>query len=349
MPSSDFTIFTAIEKKRHLCGHDRVLLPGNCRDPNVDSDAFIPPIHIATCMNHPSDHHLLLGVLRHVFGGRQTRSGNFFSPFVVDTTVEFDSLLRSAAERHEDALDSPLSTPPTSRAASPAPTSRTTTPETTQLEELLEDHTQSLVDGGVEETEEDPDAAHGRCTQGQRRRRRQKRKLDELQEVPPALSREEVEQRAKAKKCKLDEALAESKARSHRNRAKKRKGRLAALLLCPDEATLKSIARAHGKRHYPHSEKAETKVAAEKLRKGAASTGYIGNPKAELPDCREYSLEELVGENGLGMKLVKAKHTTQYVPCPKTGRIHAVIDPGPRNNPTWESDCTEGAKYLKTI
>ncbi|KAL0574973.1 hypothetical protein V5O48_006989 [Marasmius crinis-equi] len=149
------------------------------------------------------------------------------------------------------------------------------------------------------------------------------------------------------KKQKKNDPEAESKKHGHRNRCKKRQGRTEAALLHMDEEMVKATAQQHGTRHYSTAEEATTNFAAAELRQAAASTGYIGNPRTDLPEVREYQLKELVGDGSLGFNLITAKDRTQYVPCPKTKKIYAVIDPGPRNDPTWEPDCNEGAEFIK--
>ncbi|KAL0563259.1 hypothetical protein V5O48_018816 [Marasmius crinis-equi] len=153
-------------------------------------------------------------VLRHVLGGRQTRSGFFYSPFVVDTSIEFDSLLHSGAEKHKQTLDSPLSTAPTSRAALPEPTSdnqtlesplstaltsRAASPEPTEptpttkaQDRFLEWVMNRLVD--LEENQSTADV-DGDDVQGKKRRRWQKRKLAETEEEEGQVMSEEQVQR----------------------------------------------------------------------------------------------------------------------------------------------------------
>ncbi|KAL0566620.1 hypothetical protein V5O48_015396, partial [Marasmius crinis-equi] len=215
-------------------------------------------------------------------------------------------------------------------------------------EDLREEETMDVEERAVKENQVENDGLQAAGGRKKRRRKRKKKSNDSASaNANPNVNTPGSE--PPLKKPKLEDPVDAMKKHGHRNQGQKRQNRTKTILQRPDEQTSKSITNKHGKRVFPGSEPTNGKVPISTLRQGAASTGYIGNAQAPLPEVREWQLDELVSEHEGSWKfgLITAKDCTQYIPCPKTKNVYAVIDLGPRNDPTWHEDCDEATEYIR--
>ncbi|KAL0563923.1 hypothetical protein V5O48_018137, partial [Marasmius crinis-equi] len=282
-----------------------------------------------------------------------TRQGSFYSPYTIDNDVTLDALLFAAANREDDPFGSPLSTPPSSRPPSPVP----------------EDNVQGLVpEDDVQEPVKDnferppvalppptPPTLPTSPTLPTLPTTGTKRTREEMEDEGSGSSTARVFMNSakkekiswkKARNLDPEEDRQASKARGHRNRKRKRQDNKLATSLTPEQ--LAALAKEHGSRHYDNSQEAGCSVNGSTLGSKAASSGYVGNPKVELPQKRVYRLDELVNDGHHNFSLVKHKpDCTQPIPCPKTNKIMALVVPGPRNDPTWRDNCTAAKDRIK--
>ncbi|KAL0565962.1 hypothetical protein V5O48_016051 [Marasmius crinis-equi] len=268
---------------------------------------------------------------RHLFCTRTTRSGALFSPYVVETGVEFRSLLQSALNRQEDPFSSPLSTPPSSRSSTPEP-SHSSTPEPGPSSD---DPASSMT------TITAPSTSGHEGLRGFKGKREEQTNGGEGRKVKQS--------NGKKKRKRSEEEMAKSKLRGKQHK-KRRRQKKTAVLLCQDSKTLRSIAHEYGSKHYEPATKTANanEIPISALREAAASTAFIGNPKTTLPEKKEYELHELYKDGKNNFQLVKKSDSTQYVPCPKSKGIHVVIAPGPRDK-KWATKMEEGAKFFKEV
>ncbi|KAK7016417.1 hypothetical protein VNI00_018899 [Paramarasmius palmivorus] len=134
------------------------------------------------------------------------------------------------------------------------------------------------------------------------------------------------------------------KKHSHASHAKKRK--LKWIGLCSDETTQQE--------HHLHPRIFEfaaptTEFDPATLKTASASTGYIGTA-APLPEIRQYCLEDLVNDGEDSFELMTFESgVTRYIPCRDTGKIMALVVPGPHADPTWKATCKEAADLLREL
>ncbi|KAL0573748.1 hypothetical protein V5O48_008209 [Marasmius crinis-equi] len=231
--------------------------------------------------------------------------------------------------RDDDPFGSPLSSAPSSRSMTPEP---------------------NLCDSRMDTPNPDEIANKLNALPEVRKRKRPHKKENQKEPQHGSEMAESSVPRKKAKKLlrKEDpEEIAKSKKRGKDNKKKKRQNKLNGMFSRNPEA-LEAIAKKQGARHYRHAEETpnENPVSVPELRTSAASTAFQGNPRADLPEKKEYDLAELYQDGKNNFKLIKKSDRTQYVPCPKSGSIHVVISPGPKDD-EWPEKMKEGADVLR--
>ncbi|KAL0564650.1 hypothetical protein V5O48_017391 [Marasmius crinis-equi] len=310
----------------------------------------------------------------------KTRQGSFYSPYTIENEVTLDALLFAAANRQDDPFGSPLTTPSSSRAPSPEteeePVDTQPRPPTTEPrsqpefseptppptivnascskdrkrtaeqmdddgdEEGLEEEGEGIEEGSTLDAGSEGSGAGNQAAVGEQSRKKRNKNKNK---------------KNKNKKRKLDPAedTAASKKRSHKNRGKKRKQEGPASCRRPEE--LEALAKKLGKRHFKHSEEEGCEMGGDALgdvlESKAASSGYVGNPKAPLgPEKRVYRLDELVNDGTNNFQLIKYKpDCTQPISCKKTKKVMALVVPGPRNDPTWKPNCDAATDRIRQL
>ncbi|KAL0571335.1 hypothetical protein V5O48_010633 [Marasmius crinis-equi] len=282
-----------------------------------------------------------VGDLRSIFDSRQTRSGSYYSPYLlsgdayVDPNVQVDTLLFNALHLHDDPFGSPLSTPPSSRCTSPEPTEFTQLPP----EVAVSVHKEPQEQGSI--------SSAGKSSKRKRKRKSKKK----------AVEAERVEEDAIEESGQEETAVKQQ--RSHVQRQKKRqKNDPNGILFTQTDEALEQLAEKYAGRLFPDSYKTENKFPTNQLQAIAQSTGYQGNPYVGLgnpsfdipaPEPCIYTLDELVNDGKHNFKLVCCKNGTSHITDPNTNAVIGLITTGPRNDPTWKSNADEAVKTIKRL
>ncbi|KAK7028211.1 hypothetical protein VNI00_014901 [Paramarasmius palmivorus] len=249
--------------------------------------------------------------LRNLFSSRTTRSGSDYSPYLIKVDVPLDSLIFQAIARdNPDPLGSPLTTPPSSPTAS-RPPSPAPSPAPPALDPDIPPSPPFQIETPT--NDDPPNAEPMPSSQSDRKPKRKRRPKSD-------------------------------KKHSHETRAKKRKLQWATL--CSDEHALQE--------HHPHPRIFEFAAPTSNfdpvnLKTSSASTGYVG-VNAPLPEIQQYCLEDLVHNGDDSFTLLKSEPgVTRYIPCCDTGKIMAIVVPGPHKDPTWAVTCKEAADLLRQL
>ncbi|KAL0567979.1 hypothetical protein V5O48_014013 [Marasmius crinis-equi] len=244
---------------------------------------------------------------------------------MINNKVKLDALLFSAATRTDDPFSSPLSTPPTSRPASLQPEDGHTTEEEPASQKSFNPAPTTTADNAtpasIADTEPSKankcmaeDAADGVGDGDGGSSVPGSTDVGEPQPLSNKARKAKRSKMMKEKKEALDpeEDSQASKSRSKRNHWRKRIGR--GLQFCLNLNKLKELANEHISRHAKQAQEREWNVTDDILASNAASSGYVGNPRAvtpNQPEMREYRLDELVNDGKNNFQLVK--HLPEYV------------------------------------
>ncbi|KAL0563063.1 hypothetical protein V5O48_019014, partial [Marasmius crinis-equi] len=212
---------------------------------------------------------------------QQTRSGFYYSPYLlssdvyVDPNITVDALLYTALNLRNDPFGSPLTTPPSSRCASPKPAPFAQPPSEVTIPVQVQPQ----------------DGLSGQNTDGSSKKKRKRRKRKK--NVGPeeeAGNEEEAKEADKGESVEERSAPGSTQQRSHVQRRLKRQKTEQPLLLTQSDESLEKLARKHASRLFPSSVNAENASPLDDLRFLAQSTGYqgnpfigLGNPEADVP------------------------------------------------------------------
>ncbi|KAL0566703.1 hypothetical protein V5O48_015299 [Marasmius crinis-equi] len=259
--------------------------------------------------------------IRSILNSRQTRSGFYYSPYLmssdvyINPNVTVDALLYTALNLQDDPFGSPLSTPPSSRSASPEP-------------------------------------RLGRSAEEKAKRKKKRKNADGDEKA--------AEEGSVGELAEEGSTTEKTQQRSHVQRRHKRQKTEPSLLFTQSDESLESLARKHAARLFPSSANVKNAHPADNLRYLAQSTAYqgnpftsLGNPEANIPapENRPYRLDELVNDGKHNFALVSCKNDggTAHITCPNTKSVIGMITTGPRKDKTWKSNADNAVKTIKEL